>query len=203
MKSLLNTLVIFSSIILLSFTSSMHGDGTYKIDVSGSKIEWIGKKFSGEHSGDLSFKSGQIVMGGHGLKASKFVMDMPTIKCTDLSGESAEDLESHLKNDDFFSTEKFPTATIELISAAAIPTDKTGNNFSLKANLTIKGITNEISFPAKVIILNKKVEVTAKVVFDRTKWDIKYKSKTIFPDIGDKFIYDDIALNISIVADLQ
>lgn len=203
MRKLLNMLAIVSVSTLLSFTVELHGDGTYILDASKSNIEWLGKKFTGEHSGDLSLKSGQIVLGSHGIASAKFVIDMTTIDCTDMEGEHAEDLESHLKDDDFFSSVKFPTATIEMISATSLTEEANGNNFDIKANLTIKGITHEISFPAKLNILDHKVEFMAKVVFDRTKWGIKYKSKTIFTDLGDKFIYDDIDLKVKLIADLQ
>lgn len=203
MQNLIKSISILSTVALLSFTAAIHGDGTYKVDTSESNIEWVGKKFTGEHSGNLALKSGQIVMGGHGISSAKFIIDMTTIKCTDMTGESASDLESHLRNEDFFSTEKHPTAIVEMIKAEALTDDKNGNNFGIKANLTIKGITNEVSFPAQVNILDKKVELKATITFDRTKWNIKYKSKTIFPDLGDKFIYDEIDLNVSLLANLQ
>ena len=184
----------------LAFTTVVHGDGKYQIDVANSSIQWTGEKFTGEHSGNLSFKNGEIVMGGHGISSANFVIDMTTIDCTDLKGESAEDLESHLRAEDFFYTKKFPEATITLVSANAQIGDKHGNNFDIRANLTIKGITHEISFPAQVKIGDKQVTLKAKVIFDRTKWGIHYKSKSLFDDLGDKFIYDDIELNISLIA---
>ena len=141
-------------------------------------------------------------MGGHGIKSANFDIDMTTINCTDMSGESASDLESHLKADDFFGTEKHPIASIVMISATAFK-DEEGNNFNIKANLTIKGITEEVAFPAKVTIGDKQVTLVAKIVFDRTKYGIKYKSKTVFEDLGDKFIYDDVDLNVNLVAILQ
>ena len=181
----------------------MHGDGKYQVDVSKSTIEWIGKKLTGEHSGTLSLKSGEIVMGGHAISSANFEIDMTTISSTDLKWETAEDLINHLKADDFFGTEKFPTASIVMLSASPLTNDNNGNNYSIKATLTMKDIANEITFPAQVNIGDKQVTLTANVIFDRTKWGIKYNSKTIFDDLGDKFIYDDIELKISIVANSQ
>jgi len=203
MRITLNIIAVLGMAALVSFAPILHGDGTYTTDVSKSNIEWVGKKLTGQHSGTLTFKSGEIKMGGHGISSANFVIDMTTITCTDLKGESKEDLESHLRSDDFFGTKKHPMALIKLVSATALTEDKNGNNFTIKANLTIKGITNEITFPAKVTIGDKQVKLTAKLVFDRTKWGIKYKSKTIFDDLADKFIYDDIDMNISVVANLK
>ena len=203
MKILTFTATVLATILLLSFTSVKHGDGKYTVDASKSSVEWIGKKLTGKHMGSLTLKSGEIVIGGHGISSANFDIDMTTIKCTDMTGESAEDLENHLKADDFFGTKKFPIASIVLVGASPITDGKDGHNFSIKGNLTIKEITNEVTFPATVTIGDKQVEVKAKVVFDRTKWGIKYKSKSVFDDLGDKFIYDDIELNINLVANLQ
>ena len=203
MKFLSSFTVILSIGFLLAFAPAMHGDGKYQVDVSKSTIEWIGKKLTGEHSGTLSLKSGEIVIGGHAISSANFEIDMTTISSTDLKGETAEDLINHLKADDFFGTEKFPTASIVMLSASPLTNDNNGNNYSIKATLTMKDIANEITFPARVNIGDKQVTLKANVIFDRTKWGIKYKSKTIFDDLGDKFIYDDIELKISIVANLQ
>ena len=203
MKSVHTIIALICISTLLAFTPLMHGDGTYKVDVSKSSIEWVGKKFTGEHSGDLTLKSGEIVMGGHSIKSATFTIDMTTIKCTDLKGESAEDLESHLRNKDFFNTKKFPEATITMVSAAALTGDANGNNFTIQAKLTLKGITGDISFPALVTIGDKQVTLKAKVVFDRSKYNVTYRSTSIFDDLGDKFIYDDIDLNVTLVGILQ
>jgi len=201
-RYLIVSLAFLGITALLAFKAPVHGDGKYEVDVSKSNIEWVGEKFTGEHSGDLSFKSGEIVMAGHGIAAASFVVDMTSIKCTDMEGERASDLESHLSDDDFFYTEKFPEASIAMVSAKQQPPDDSGNNFLLKANLTIKGITNEISFPLLLKLADNKVTLKAIVVFDRTKWGIHYKSKSVFDDLGDRFIYDDIRLNISLTANV-
>ena len=199
-KYIFSSLAFLGICALFAFKAPVHGDGKYEVDVSKSKIEWVGEKVTGEHSGDLSFKSGEIVMAGHGLASANFVIDMTTVDCTDLEGESAEDLESHLRAKDFFHTKTFPEATITLVSAKQQPPDDSDNNFFVKASLTIKGITHEISFPLLLKLADNKVTLKAIVVFDRTKWGIHYKSKSVFDDLGDRFIYDDIRLNVSLVA---
>ena len=106
-------------------------------------------------------------------------------------------LDKHLKNDDFFGVEKFPTANFVIKKV-----EGNGADVKITGDLTIKGKTNSVSFPAKVTWnADKTVSAVAeKVVIDRTKYGIEYKSKSIFSSIGDNFIYDEFILNVKLVA---
>jgi polyisoprenoid-binding protein YceI len=118
---------------------------------------------------------------------------MATIK----DAEGSEKLEGHLKADDFFGVDKFPTSAFVIKKIAG-----SGNTVTVTGDLTIKGITNSISFPAAVA-WNADGSVTAtadKIIVDRTKYGIKFRSKGVFPDIGDKMIYDDFELAIKLSA---
>ncbi len=166
---------------------------TYKVDAAKSTITWIGKKVTGSHNGTIALQSGNLLFDGKKLSGGNFVIDMTTIKDADKS----ERLEGHLKADDFFGTDKFATSTfiIKKITPA-------GKQINVTGDLTIKGITNSITFPANVV-WNTDGSVTAlaeKVLIDRTKFGIKFRSKGMFPDVGDKMIYDDFELNIKLVA---
>jgi polyisoprenoid-binding protein YceI len=163
----------------------------YKIDVTKSSIEWLAKKVTGQHNGITSLSSGTLQSNGKLLKGGSFVIDMNTIEVLDLEGEYKGKLTNHLKSDDFFSVEKFPTSNFVI-------TKITGNNIT--GNLTIKGITNSITFPAAIIIDKNVITANAKAIIDRTKFDIKYNSKSIFSSIGDKAIDDEISLTIKILA---
>lgn len=193
---LLSLLFIFN----MGFTPKHpHGNGHYLIDNQKSVIEWKGEKFTGDHSGTIQVKSGSITMGNHMASKGNFVIDMNTIICTDMEGDSKKDLENHLREDDFFSVSKFPEATFAITGCNPLK-DENGNNCTIKGNLTIKGITNEVSFPTLITISGHVLNAKAELKFDRTKWDIKYKSKSVFDDLGDKFIYDDITMKINLVA---
>ena len=63
----------------------------------------------------------------------------------------------------------------------------------------MKGKTHPISFELKVARVGPKIKATGKVVLDRTTWGIKYNSGKFFPSIGDKLIYDDFELTLSLV----
>ena len=94
-------------------------------------------------------------------------------------------LEGHLKSDDFFSVDKFPEASIKLISVKE-KTDALGSqaNYNITAELTIKGITNEISFEGYINPKSDGISLSAHFDIDRTKWDIKYGSEVFFAKLG-------------------
>lgn len=187
--ALLLIVVVSSAFIVPAFKPT-----TYKVVPGKSSLTWIGKKLTGSHNGTIDLHSGDLLFNGKKLAGGTFAINMATIKDSEGSGK----LEGHLKADDFFGVDKFGTSTfvIKKISAA------NGNTVNVTGDLTIKGITNAISFPATVI-WNADGSVTAtaaKIVVDRTKYGIKFRSKGMFPDVGDKMIYDDFELAIKLVA---
>jgi polyisoprenoid-binding protein YceI len=163
---------------------------TKKIDVSKSSIEWLGKKVTGQHNGTVNFKEGTVVMKANKLTGGSFTVDMASLTATDLSGEYQGKLNGHLKADDFFGTAKFPTATLVIKKIGT----KSANVYAVTADLTIKGITKPVTFDMTVT----GNSATTKFMVDRTKYDIKYGSKSFFESIGDKAIYDDFELNVKL-----
>jgi polyisoprenoid-binding protein YceI len=125
---------------------------------------------------------------------------MTSINVTDLQGEYKGKLEGHLKSDDFFSVEKNTKSVLTIKKVEAIKGSKTAENFNVTADLTIKGITNEVSFPAIIIVKGNTVTANADFNIDRTKWDIKYGSKSFFEGIGDKAIDNDFNIKVRVVA---
>lgn len=163
---------------------------TKKIDVAKSNINWVSKKVTGEHSGTVGFKSGALVFQKDALKGGTFIVDMTSLTATDLTGEYLDKLNGHLKADDFFGTDKFPTSTLVFKTVAP----KANNVYSVTADLTIKGITKLVAFDIAV----KGNKATTTFMVDRTKYDIKYNSKSFFESIGDKAIYDDFELTVNL-----
>jgi len=162
------------------------------IDLEASKIEWVGKKVTGKHNGTIDLKSGKLMMNDKGeITGGMFEIDMSTITVLDLSGNMKSKLEGHLNSDDFFSTDTYPVATVELTNA-----EKTGDNtYNISSNVTIKGITNPVEFKATV----KDGKAMADITVDRTKYDVKYGSGSFFDGLGDKMIYDDFELSVTLV----
>ncbi|MDZ4667721.1 MAG: YceI family protein [bacterium] len=176
-------------------------EATYSIDAAVSTFKWHATKVTGEHSGVAKFSNGSIQTIGNALKTAEINVDMTTIDATDLTGEYHDKLVNHLKSEDFFSVAKFNTATIKVKSATAIKGNKKdANNYTIVADLTIKGITQEISFPAIVVVNAHQVIVNADINVNRTKFDIRYGSKSFFEGIGDKAISDEFNVKVRVVA---
>lgn len=179
------------AVAVVAFATFSVAAQTKKINVAKSSVEWLAKKVTGQHNGIVKFKSGALVFKGKNLAGGTFVVDMPTMTATDLTGEYKDKLDGHLKADDFFGTAKFPTATLVFKKLA----NKGNGLYSVTADLTIKGITKAISFDLAV----KANSATTTFMVDRTKYDIKYGSKSFFESIGDKAIDDEFELKIALV----
>lgn len=167
-----------------------------ELNLEKSKIFWIGKKITSEHSGELFLKSGVLQMNNDKVVSGTFIIDMNTLKNTDIENPKKKGyLEDHLKSEDFFSVEKYQEA-IFLLTSASISGE---NEYTFKGDLTIKSITHPISFPA---VVNKNVDGTfsanANIEIDRTLWDIRYRSGKFFQDLGDKLILDLIELRLEL-----
>lgn len=170
------------------------------LSVPESKLEWVGKKVTGQHNGTVDITGGQLFTDNEKLTGGSFEIDFRTIKELSLTdaGMNAK-LTNHLKSDDFFSAEKFPIGKFEINSVTPM-SDGNGNNYTIGGNLTIKGITKPISFPAKVIIKGDTVTASADFKIDRTLWDVKFRSGKFYENLGDNLISDNIELKINLSA---
>jgi polyisoprenoid-binding protein YceI len=160
------------------------------IDTATSNIHWLGKKVTGQHEGDISLKSGSITMTDGAVTGGNFVVDMGSMTCTDLEGEYAGKLIGHLKSDDFFGVENHPEATLVFTSV----TPKGNGVYAVTGDFTIKGITKPANFDLTVAANS----ATAKVIIDRSKHDIRYGSNSFFDNLGDKAIYNDFELDVTL-----
>ncbi|GAB4329163.1 MAG: hypothetical protein OHK0038_03190 [Flammeovirgaceae bacterium] len=198
MKTLKSIFAALTVLAVVSFSFKLP-NGTLNVDTANSKIIWTGKKVTGSHTGGINLSKGSLEMNKGKLVGGSFEIDMNSITCTDLTGEWNGKLIGHLKSDDFFGVEKHSTAKFEITKAE----DKGNGDYQVKGKATIKGITQEIEFPAKVQIAGDKVTATAKVVIDRTKFNVKYGSGTFFSDLGDKMIYDNFELDVTLVSNVK
>ena len=201
MKKKLLLLLAIPGATVGAFASLKHVD-VFKVDAQKSTVEWYAEKVTGKHNGTIKLISGEIA-NNHGKFGGKFVIDMNSIVCTDLEGGSKAKMEGHLKSDDFFSVKSHPTATFEISNMTPISGAKAGSpNFNVAGKMTIKGITKDITFPASVNFSGSNMIATANVVIDRSKFDIRYGSKSFFADIGDKAIYDEFTMKLKLVGSL-
>ena len=164
----------------------------YTVDTTQSSLVWKGTKVSGAHEGTVTIKSGTLNVDNGAITGGQFVLDMNSINTTDLDGEMKANLDGHLKADDFFAVATHPEASIEITEVKA---GATANDVVISANLTIKGISKNITFDAKV---NELTETSVKASADfnilREDWGINYEGKK------DDLISKEINFKVNIVA---
>lgn len=176
-------LVVFGTVTMTAQTK--------KVDATKSSISWVGKKATGQHEGTVNLKEGTLIFKGKNVMGGSFTVDMTSMTTTDLkAGQGKEKLDGHLKSADFFGTEKFPTSTLVFKTVAV----KSAGVFTITADLTIKEITNPVTFD----LATTPNSATANVKINRTKYDIKYNSGSFFDKLGDKVIYDDFDLTVNL-----
>ena len=163
---------------------------TSKVDTESSFINWTGKKVVGSHTGTIKLKDGNLTFVDGKLTGGSFEIDMESMENTDMKGEGAAKLMGHLKSDDFFGTATHPTSSFTITKVT--PTD---SGYDIIGDLTIKGITNPVSFSATAgqYLANADIKV------DRTAYGIKYGSGSFFDNLGDKAIDNEFSLKVNLV----
>ena len=164
----------------------------FEIVSTQSNIDWVGKKVTGAHNGTIAVKEGELILNDGKLTGGKFIIDTTSIKILDVTDPATNaQFAGHLASDDFFSIEKYPEASLEITSIS-------GNH--VEGNLTIKGITHPVGFDTVVNVNGDTLTATGKLVIDRTKYEMKFRSGNFFKDLGDTLIYNDFELNVSLTA---
>lgn len=189
--------LIISWALLMAFISSSQAQTEkVNVDVQKSSVEWTGKKLTGEHYGNVLLKTAELSFKDKKLIGGAFEIDMTTIACTDISDQkSNKRLVDHLKSEDFFAVSKFPISRFVITKV-----DNNGENkYNITGDLTIKGITNAVNFPATLTVDGKTTTASATIVFDRSKYDVKFGSQSFFENLGDKMVYDDIELKVQLI----
>lgn len=196
MKIFKSLILVCSLALVFSFTQS---ESTSTLDLHNSNmITWKGKKVAGAHEGTISLKSGGLTYDAKNVPTGgSFVVDMSTIKVTDLQGEWADKLVGHLKSDDFFSVSSNPEANFTITDVTRVTT--ADGAYDITGDLTIKGITKELKFPVDITREDGHMVARANIKVDRIAYDIKYGSGQFFQNLGDKMIDDHFELNVTLV----
>ena len=192
---LIFTALIFMSIINQSFV--INDKNQLILNNNVSSIEWIGKKVTGQHNGTISLKEGVLDIEKGNLKSGKITINMESITCSDLEGDWSQKLVGHLNSADFFDVKNHKTAILEIKEVKNIE----NNKFNVSGDLTIKGISKEINFPATIEIKDGKLAAFAEINIDRTLYNIKYGSGKFFEGLGDKMIDDLFTVKFKIAAE--
>ena len=163
------------------------------VDPVQSKIKWTGKKIIGNsHNGEIKLKSGLMELKNDQIVKGNFVVDMNTITDLDLEDKSYNDkLVGHLKSDDFFGVQKYPTATFSVKKS----TKFINNKATITGNITIKGTTKEIT----AVVIRSNDNFTTRLEIDRSQFDVRYGSNSFFDNLGDKAIDNIFVLEITLV----
>jgi polyisoprenoid-binding protein YceI len=191
MKNPIKNMAAIAVVALMTFSFTTVGGDRKEIKVENSKVIWKGYKVTGSHQGTIDIKSGFLDFNESTLVGGEIVINMSTITNTDQEGEYKNKLEGHLKSDDFFGVEKFPTSSIIFTNVKS--TGK--NSYEVTGDITIKGKTDSVTLD--ISVYGNKANASLKI--DRAKFDVRYGSTSFFDGLKDKAIYDDFDL----VADLE
>lgn len=170
----------------------------FKIVSSNSNVEWTGRKVTGAHNGTIGIKEGNFILNDGKVKGGNVIIDTAAIKILDITDPATNaQFAGHLASDDFFSIEKFPTASFDIISVR----EASNSTYYLEGYLTIKDITHLVGFEVTVANNSNTIALTGKLIIDRTKYDIRFRSGNFFKDLGDTLIYNDFELDFNITAE--
>lgn len=183
-------------------------EGSYTLDVEGSSVVWNAQKRVGaKHNGTIEAQEGAFIVEQGQIIGGTVVVDMTTIVDLDLTDERFNALlVDDLKSDNFFSVETYPTATFaisevtELKAIDGSPLENTDSGtHAVTGTMTIKGIENELSFPAVFTTTEAGLQVTGTGTLDRTLWDIRFGSDKFFDNLGDELIEDEFTLTFDML----
>jgi len=179
----------------------------YKADTGSSVISWEGSKPGGSHNGTIMLSEGNLMVDNGTVTGGEFVINMKSIKDIDLTDpEYNAKLVGHLMSSDFFAVDSFPTARFKITQIEKLENQAAGEDglvftHAVTGNLTIKDMTRSITFNAAIAMSDGVITAsTGKFVIDRSEWNIKYGSRKFFDNLKDKFINDEIGLQINLKA---
>ena len=186
------------NILIILLISTALPTVIFEISQDKSMIKWKGSKSTGSyHDGNILIENGIINVDENTILNGEIIINMNSITCTDIEDENSNQyLVEHLKNDDFFSVSKFPIASLKIINTK----HKKNNDYLITADLTIKDQTHAVNFIANIKFNKDGAVATGKIDIDRSKYNIKYKSKTWYDDLGDRFINDIFELYFNLIA---
>ena len=211
MKNLINYVTLIGLALVLMASGYITEDGSrpyassetatsHMVLNEASSIQWEGSKIvGGKHVGTIAIHESSLMFDGTELIGGTFVMDMSSIKTTDLSGESAAKLEGHLKSDDFFGVSSYPISTFTI---SDVKPGEGAEEYYVTGDMTIKSTTLPISFPVSIMWDGDRAIAKAKISVDRADFDVRFGSGRFFDGLGNKAIKDEFTLDVVIVSEM-
>ena len=171
----------------------------FKISNTESQVNWIGKKVTGQHNGTINIENGHFTFSNDELTGGNVVIDTTSILILDVTDSATnQQFAGHLASEDFFSTDKFKTASLDITAVSK----QSSSVYFIEGNLTIKAITHPIGFNLEVEKNENDLKASGKIIIDRTKYDMKFRSGNFFTNLGDTLIYNEFELDVNLTAKL-
>jgi polyisoprenoid-binding protein YceI len=159
---------------------------TLDIDTSLSSIKWRAAKVTRAHDGGFGTFEGTVTREGNALTGVDVTIDTRSV------WSDTGRLTGHLKTDDFFDVDRFPVA--RFVADRFVPVDSTGATHLVTGNLTMRGVTNAVTFPASIQVAEDNVTATADFIINRRDWEINYDGA------ADDLVEDQVRLILDITA---
>jgi polyisoprenoid-binding protein YceI/rhodanese-related sulfurtransferase len=178
-------------------------DGSYSLDLTGSRLEWTGRNINGRHSGTITLAGGEIAVKKGAVTAGTVTIDMDTIVNLDLKDEAySRMLISHLKSEDFFDVAAHPTALVSLYGSELLEGAAAGSPDRLiNGALELKGTSKPLALPAEIVPQEDgTVKIRAACEIDRTQWGVLYGSGRFFEKLGMHLVSDIISIELFLLA---
>jgi polyisoprenoid-binding protein YceI len=176
-------------------------DGVHDLDLEESHVEWTGRNLLNRHHGSIKLKDGSLRFEKGILVGGEVIFDMSSITCENLTGTPLHDvLVGHLKSDDFFDVERYPTARFEIISSEVLDDKSGAPNLAVHGRLTLKNVTDSVEFTAAAGVTPEgQPAAQAAFAFDRTKWNVLYGSGRFFHRLAGHLVNDLIEVQVRMV----
>lgn len=177
-------------------------EGAFRVDVERSVVEWAGRNANKTHYGTLRLTKGELIVRDGGVRGT-FEIDMDSIRNIDLEGDEWYPvLIAHLKSDDFFFVEKYPTATFTIHSTGPVEgATSCSPNVEVEGTLELRGVRRSLKFPVTVNRLDDgALAAEAHFDFDRTRWGAIYGSSRFFKHLGMHRVFEPVSVQVRIVA---
>lgn len=179
-------------------------DRAWNINPVESTLMWWGRNANTTHHGTVGISSG-VLHVNNGAFGGTVTLNMASIQNIDLQGTELHPvLEHHLKSDDFFFTQLFPSAILKMEKAVPMqPQSPTMPTFMISGDLGLRGLHGAVQFPATVTVLDDEhITLEAHFDIDRTDWGVLYGSTRFFKHLSYHLVFDHISIQVRLVAEL-
>lgn len=163
--------------------------GTVKLEVdpSRSTLHALGAKITRKHPIDFKEFTGEVDLAGNDVVGVNFTAKVASLVADD------DHLTEHLKKPDFLDATAFPTATFASTEVKA-GSNQPGMTHTVTGDLTIRGQTKRVTFPAKIAVDDKEVKASTEFVINRQDFKVTYPGKP------DDLVQDNVVMTIDFVA---